>query len=485
MKLRFFSCLLILFCIVSIATFADEETTGSKASQIISDFKYQQINWQIPEIGKDIKRVVLKNGMILYLKEDHTFPIVKASAIIRTGGIYETKAKYTVAELTGTLLRDGGTEKYSKEELNKKIEYFAMSIETSIGNESGSALCSFLSNYLNEGFELLAQVLRYPVFDEKQLEIERANIKESIRRKNDEPSGIMSREFSIAVYGDHPYGWDYDWNAVKEITRDDLISFHKKYFHPNNIILAIYGDFKTEALLKIIDKNFGDWKKDNIAFPEIPKVNNIANPVIKVFPKETNQTSIRLGHLGVNFNNPDKYAISIMDFILGGGGFKNRLCEKVRSDRGLAYSVYSSFSTSGRDLGTFNVTCSTKTESTYEAVDLIIKEIERMQNEKITDKELKWAKDSIINSYVLGFEDPFSVMKAIMKLEYFNRPMDYYQKYIENIEKVSIDDVQIAAKKYLKPSDLTFIFVGNAESIKGDLAKLGKVEICILEEFKD
>lgn len=465
--------------------FADEIVPQSDAAKAISKFKYPPIDWKVPEVGVDLKRIVLKNGMILYLKEDHEFPIVKAYALIRTGDIYETVDSHGLAELTGTVMRTGGTNKYPKDELNKKIEFLAASIETDIGTEYGSASLFVLSDYLNDGFELLSQVLRWPVFAPDQLDLAKSDIKEEFRRKNDMPGEVAIREYYKAIYPDHPYGWELKWGTIKKITRDDLIQWHNRYYHPNNIMLAVYGDFKTDELLKTLDKYFGDWQRQEIKFPEIPMVEEKFNPQIKIFPKELNQTYMRIGHIGVKFDNPDKYALTVMNFILGGGGFNSRLMEKVRSDKGLAYEVWSYFDVSQRDLGNFRISCKTKTDSTYEATDLILKEIRKIREEEVSPQELKLAKDSIINSYIFNFEDPFSILENLMTLEYFGRPTDYYQKYISNIEKVTAGDVLRVAKKYLNPQNLTFIFVGNADKFKKALEKFGKVQIFPLEEFKE
>lgn len=481
--------LLLLFCISS-ATFAQhgqlpvkkEHKPQSPGSKIISNFKYPFIDWRVPKVGRDVERLVLSNSMVVYLKEDHTLPLVSVQAVIRTGEVYETSNKYGVARLTGTVMRTGGTAKYSPDEFNKELEYMDAVLSSSISLESGDVDLELLSKYLPKGLELLSELLRRPSFDEKKLSLAKSQIKEEIRRRNDEPDQILRREFNKKLFGEHPYGWDYEWPVVSAINRQDLIDWHKKFVHPNNIIIGVSGDFKKTELLAELNKLFGDWQKGNIAFNKIPSVSNSPKPGVFVVPKEQNQTYIQIGHLGVNRNNPDRYAIEVMNWILGGGSFSSRITEKVRNDEGLAYSVGSRYQLGTRDLGAFFAYCQTKVETTHKATDLILKEIEKIRSKSVTDAELKGAKDSIINRFLFEFTASEKIVSRLMMLEYNDMPKDFYEKYRERIQKITKDDILLAAKKHLRPNDFTFVLVGDTKGFDKPFDSFGKVEIIPLAD---
>ncbi|MBI2252521.1 MAG: insulinase family protein, partial [Armatimonadetes bacterium] len=465
-KIKFLVLFLVLLITHNFAEVHQREISKEKkplspGSKIISKFKYPPLSWQVPKAGKDLERIVLDNGMIIYLKEDHSLPLITLKAIIRTGNIYEKKEKYGVAELTGEVMRMGGTKSYAPEELNKELEYIGASLETSIGVENGSAYLNLLSKDFDKGLNLFSEVLMYPAFDQAQLNLAKSQIKESLRRKNDDPSGISSREFLRAIYEEHPYGRELDWKVVKEITREDLINFHKIYFHPNNIYLAICGDFNKKEVLEKIKRVFGIWEKGELNFPEIPQVKLNFKKEVNIIQKEQNQTYILLGHLGIKRNNPDQYALLLMDYILGGSAFSSRLMSKVRSDEGLAYSVGSHFETLSSDYGNFTAWCETKTETTHKAVELMLKEIEKIKKGPVSNEELKLAKDSFINNFIFGFKNPMGIVSKLMFLEYDRMPLDYYETFLSKIKAVSKEDILKAAQKYLHPDKIIFVLVGD------------------------
>jgi predicted Zn-dependent peptidase len=350
----------------------------------------------------------------------------------------------------------------------------AGSVETGIGTEQGSANLNVLSKDTDRGLALFADVLMNPAFQQDKLDLAKDQIKESIRRRNDSPGPIVAREFSNRIYGEHPYGRVLEWEPVKKITRQELMNWHQTYFAPNNVILGITGDFDPGSIVDKIKKVFGGWGKKTVNFPAMPKVEVRPNPGIYVIDKPNlNQTNISMGHLGVDFTNPDIYAIQVMNYILGGGGFTSRLTSRVRSDLGLAYSVGSQFGTGSRDLGTFGASCQTKTETTHKAMAEMLNEIKKIREAPVTEDELQGAKDSYINRFVFQFTSASAVVGQLMGLDYFNRDKDFYKNYLDNVRKVTIADIQRVAKTYLKPENLTMVVVGNTSGFDADLSDLG------------
>ncbi|MBD3168552.1 MAG: insulinase family protein [candidate division Zixibacteria bacterium] len=485
--MKFFKIILLAITVLFLGagySFAgvDAEGNKSKGSEIIESFEFDPVEWDVPRIGKEVKREELKNGMVLFLMEDHELPLINIRALIRTGDIYVPGRLDGIAGLTGIVMRTGGTESLTAEELNDKLEFMAARLETGVGSESGYASLSVMSRDIDEGLQLFADVLMNPAFRDSQLTIEKGKIKEDIRRRNDTPQSILSREYSHLLYEGHPYGRILEWETVKALTSDDLKRFHEKYFKPNNMMMAVSGDFKTKDMINKIKKAFRKWKKDPVEFGDIPEVEYQFHPGVFLMDKDLNQSRLQIGKLGVKQGNPDEYAITIMNFILGGGSFTSRLTSRVRSDEGLAYSVGSSFSTGNRDYGTFTAYCQTKNESAHKAVGLILEEIEKMRDEPVEPEELQNAKDTYINGYIFNFANTSQVVNRLMELEYDNYPRDYFENYLDNIRSVTVDDIRRVAKKYLDTEEMTIMVIGRTGDFDGDMTDFGKVHDIVIKE---
>jgi len=465
--------------IFSVAFSQDVKSPGS---QIIEDMKFPELKWDVPEVGKEVTRTVLDNGLILFLMEDRELPLISAHALIRTGSIYDSNKDQALAGIAGTVMRTGGTVSYSPDSLNAILEFIAGSVECGIGNESGSASMSVMSKDIDLGLKLLYEVLRYPAFDSAKIELEKSQIKESIRRRNDRPGSIISREFTHMLYGNHPYGYIIEWDEVEPISREDLAAYHEIYFHPNNMMIAFSGDFKTGDMIKKVKKIFGEWERREIDFPEIPEVDYTFKPGVFIIDKDISQANIRVGHLGIKRDNPDRWAVSLMNYILGGGSFTSRLTSRVRSDEGLAYSVRSRFSTGSRDYGTFFAYTQTKTSTARRALEIFFEEFEKIRNTLPSAEELEMARESYLNNFIFQFDSPGEVVNRLMSLEYDHYPADYYQTYLDNIRSVTLEDIERVAEKYLHPDSMTIMMVADTSEFKDDISEFGEVTYLELKD---
>lgn len=473
-----------LFSALTSGALAQERPGLSPAAKKIATFEYEDLKWKVPEVGKEVERKVLRNGMILYLMESHELPTFEMRAIVRTGSIYEPVEQTGLASLTGTVMRTGGTKSMTPDELNRRLEYIGARVNSWVEAESGGASLSCLSKDTDEALHIFADVLMHPSFNDEQLELEKEKRKDAIRRRNDRPGSILGREFNHLLYGDHPYGRIQQWEQIKDLTPEDLKRFHQRYFKPNNIILGVAGDFNTKQIIKKIEKAFKSWKKGRVDSPARPKIAKSYRPGVYLIKKEITQSNVRMGHLGVKLGNPDEYAIRVMNFILGGGSFTSRMTSKVRSDEGLAYSVRSSFDTESKDYGMFSASCQTKGGSTHRAIELMLEEIKKIREGLVTEEELQTAKEAYINKYVFNFTDPMSILSQLMYIEYNDRPKDYLQTYLDNVRKVTREDVLRVAKEYLEPEGLTLLVVGDLPKFDKHLDDLGKVTKIPLEEPK-
>ena len=480
--LTIFSLVTMLFSVLAACVLAQEPPKLSPGAKKISTFEYKELKWKVPEVGKEVERKVLKNGMVLYLLENHELPTFEMRAVVRTGSIYDSVEQTGLASLTGTVMRTGGTRSMTPDELNRRLEYIGARLSSWVGSESGGASLSCLSKDIDEALQIFTDVLMHPGFNEEQLELEKEKRKEAIRRRNDRPGSILGREFSHLLYGDHPYGRIQEWEQIRDLTAEDLRHFHQRYFKPNNIILGVAGDFNTRQIVKKLEKAFKGWEKAKVSFPSRPEVAKDYRPGVYLIEKEITQSNLRMGHLGVKLGNPDEYAIRVMNFILGGGSFTSRMTSKVRSDEGLAYSVRSSFDTESKDYGTFSASCQTKVGSTHRAIELMVEEIKRIREGLVTEEELETAKEAYINKYVFNFTDPISVLIQLMYIEYDDRPKDYLQTYLDNVREVTREEVLRVAKKYLEPEGLTLLVVGDIPRFEKPLDGFGNVTQIPLKE---
>lgn len=458
---------------------AAQESEGAK---IIAGLPHPDLKWSVPEVGKDVQRVQLDNGMILYMMEDNRLPLVNVSVLVRCGTAYVPLEQMAIPDMTTAVMRTGGTTHVSPDSLNALLESIGGTLETFTGYDNSSATLNVMSKDTELGIRLLADVLRNPAFPEDKIDLKKTDVKTDIKRRNDNPSGILSREFYHLIYGDFPRGRILEWQYAKPITRRELVDYHQRYFAPNNVMIGITGKFDSKMMVEMVKQYFGDWKKKAVAIPQIPQAPETPRPGVFIVEKDINQANIRFGHLGVNRDNPDRYAISVMNYILGGGSFTSRISSKVRSDEGLSYSVATRYQVDEVDQGVFFAYCFTKSNTTHKAMQLMLDEVKRIRQGEVSDEELKSAKDSYINSYVFEFTTPAQIVSQLMGLEFNQRPPDLLRDYIDNVRKVTKKDVLRVAQKYLRPESLTFVVVGNPKNFDLPLDDFGKVTSIELKE---
>jgi zinc protease len=422
----------------------------------------------------------LKNGIRVYFLEDHELPIVNMTALIATGSIYEPAEVTGLAGLTGGLIRSGGTQTLKPDQLDSELEFMASSIESGISEDSGSLSMSTLNKNLDRTLELYADVMMNPGFDQSRVDLNIKNTIEAIRRQNDDPKGIASREYIKALYENHPLGRVPTIDSVSKVTRDDMARFHKRYYSPGSIILAVSGDFNRKEMISKLEKLFGKWQPEEPKLPEVNAPDTTPKKQTLFARKQVSQSVVRMGHLGIEKNNPDQYAVRVMDYILG-GGFTSRLTQEVRSNQGLAYHAGSRFDIGRRFPGTFMAETETKSGSTVKAITLMKEIIAGMTKEQVSEEELKQAKESIINSFIFGFTQANSIVTQQARLEYYGYPDGYLENFRDNIARVSRDDILRVAKKYLHPESMTILVVGDDKKFDQPLSALGEVREIKLE----
>jgi|LSQX01.3.fsa_nt_gb zinc protease len=425
------------------------------------------------------ERTVLENGLTLYLMENHELPLIDAQLLVYTGSRWEPISKAGLASIVGEVIRSGGSERFPGDALDDELDNCATSIEVGIGQNQGSASISSLAENFPRALEILSDLIRQPVFPQEKIDLCKKEMSGSILRRNDDASSICAREFSRLLKGkDSPYGHQVELATLEAISREDLVGFHAEYFQPQNMILGIWGDFKSAEMKELVQKQFGTLTKGTAPRPAIPAVDEEAMAASGVFlieKTDVEQSFIRLGHSGGKQSDPDYYALVIMDDILG-GGFSSRLFCSVRSDKGLAYSVGSSWG-AGMDVpGIFLASGSTQLATTVQFINAVKEEIERICREEVTLEELDRSKKTYLNGFVFSFDSTGKIISRLMAYDYYGYPADTLEHFQEKIAQVTQADVLAAARKHLKPDHLAIMVVGNPEKFDQPLSVLGQVK---------
>jgi zinc protease len=466
---KLFSGLIIYLCLfLSIVHPAFADVTD--AAKHYTDLKLPSL----PEVKlPKYERFTLKNGMVVYLMEEHELPLISGTAVVRTGDRLEPETKVGLAELVGEVMRTGGTTKHTADQINDMLEQRAASVETNIGESMGSASFESLTEDLEPVFDLFAEVLRQPAFAPEKLELAKNQERGAISRRNDSPESIAKREFAKLIYGKtNPYSRTSEYKTIDQIQRDDLVGFYQQYFFPNNTILGIVGDFDSSKIKSLIQTKFGDWQPSQTPIkPQLPPVAQAeSDKVFFVNQPQLTQSNVLIGHLGGELNSPDYAALDVLNNVLN--GFGGRLFNEVRSRQGLAYSVYAYWSPRYDYPGVFIAGGQTRSDATVQFIKSVKAEIKRIQTTPITAKELEFAKESTLNSFVFNFQDPAQTLSRLIRYEYYGYPADFLFRYRRGVEATTIKDVQRVAKKYLKPDSLVTLVVGSQTAINPPLTQL-------------
>lgn len=412
------------------------------------------------------KRIVLKNGMILLLSEKHELPVVTVSMAIRAGSIVEPPDKPGLASITASLLTQG-TKRRSANQISREIDFIGGSLAVSGGDDFAGANLRVLKKDLKTGLDLLADVLMSPAFDQKEIDRKVKESLASIQRQKEDPETIAGEAFTKTVFGAHPYGRTSDDVAayLPRLVRKDIEEFYAWRYGPNNCIVAVVGDVKEKEILALLNERFRGWKAAETKDPSHAAPPPIAALTVKKMDKNITQANIAAGQVGISRENPDFYAVVVMNYILGGGGFSSRLMDNIRDNRGLAYDVHSSFAAQ-REPGAFRVWTQTKNESANEAIAEIFKELKRIRTEPVSDKELADAKAYLTGSFPLKMDTSAKIAGMLTSIEIYNLGLDYPQKYPALINAVTKEDILRVAKKYIEPDRMAVVVLGNQEKIQ-------------------
>ncbi len=415
-------------------------------------------------------RKVLGNGIVLLTLERPTLPIVSVNLLVKAGSILDPEEKAGLANLTSSLL-DEGTKKRSATAIADAVDFIGARLSASADEDYATISLKILKKDLAIGMDLLADIAQNPAFDEKEVERVKKNVIGEIVSEKDEPTIVAQRAFDNLVFGRHPYHRSVRGleESVPKITRNDLAKFHETYYRPNNATISIVGALTPAEAEEAVKKFLGGWKKGEIRFPAIPPPPRLQKKKVELIDKDLTQASVLLGHVGIDRKNPDYYTVTIMNYILGGGGFSSRMMSEIRDNRGLVYSIYSRYAANLYP-GAFAVSLQTKNASAKEAIQGVLAQIAAMRESEPTDSELAEAKSYLIGSFPLRIDTTTKIANLLSVIEFYGLGLDYVEKYPTYIQKVSKKDVRKVARKYLDPQRYALVVVANQSQAKIDTA---------------
>ena len=290
-------------------------------------------------------REKLPNDLVWLFSRQTGLPLVTLELVVKAGTLREPKGKEGLANLTASLLLSG-TKGRSATQIAQELDFMGAHLQAGGGDDFATLSLTCLKKDLGASLELLKDVLLNPAFSLPEVQRKVAQYKAALESEQDEPMVVAGRAFAKDLYGDFPYGHPVlgTPQGLSAITPKDLAEFHRTYYRPNNAILAVVGDLTEDEARQWVTKTFGAWAAAPVPPLKLPPIPELKQRKVVVIDKDISQANIILGSLGINRQNPDFYALQVMNYILGGGGFSSRLMDDIREKRGLAYSVGSSFS---------------------------------------------------------------------------------------------------------------------------------------------
>lgn len=420
----------------------------------------------------DYRTETLPNGLKVFVIEDDRKPTVTFRLIIRSGSIADGDKKGAASFVASLLNR--GTEHRDAAEFALETDSLGVKIEAASGPDSISIAASGLTKYTDKILDLFSDAVLHPAFAPQPFGRVQRQTLSALEAEKQQPSSLAEKLAGKVVYGSFPYGNYLTPEDVTALHREDLEAFHHAQFLPNNASLAIVGDVKADAILPLVQKAFGEWKKGEVPalkLPEVPKIQGLTIHLVDR-PGSVQSNIIVLSDAPPR-NNPDLPELNVVNATLG-GGFSGRLFQNLREKHGWTYGSMSAFDYK-KLAGNFEATAETRNEVTGPAVAEILKEIERIRDEPAKEEEIALQRQYNVGNYLLSLENTSRTAQRVQDIDLYGLPADFYKTYAKRMSVVTPAQVEELSKKYLTSKDVGIVVVGEAKEIRPELEKIGKV----------
>lgn len=409
---------------------------------------------------------VTANGMTVLVLEQHFLPIVEVHALVKSGSAQDPPDKAGLANLVASLLDEGTTSRSSKQ-LAEQIDFVGGALEVKAAEDFTTASVRILKKDVELGFTLLADILQHPAFHKPEFERIRSQILGEMASDNDDPGHVAMKAFNQLVFHSHPYRWPLNGTeeSLNRITHADVVGFHAREYTPSQVILTIVGDVTPDQITGLVQTHFGAWKKTLSPSRNIKNPPAVEKKTVQLIEKDLTQSNVILGHGGISRTNPDFYAVTVMNYILGAGGFSSRLMDSIRDKQGLVYGIMSHFDARLMP-GSFWVNFQTRTEATNQAIQGVLTELKNIRETPVSDQELSEAKSFLIGSFPLRLDSTAKLAQVLAQVEFYGLGFEYFSQYPKWIERVTKEDVLRVAKQYLSPQRYALVVVGNTAKAK-------------------
>ncbi len=420
-------------------------------------------------------RYVMENGLTVHLLRDNTLPIVHATLFIAAGNAQDPPGKAGISQMTAYLVKDGGSARHKADDIDKTLEYLGASISGDSYSEETRLDMTALRKDFDRVFDIYADVITAPAFEEEKLKVARDAELEVIRRRNDKPDESVVREAKRMFYGPaHPYGVRTEPAAVGSVTRRDLLDFHSAFYRPANSILAVSGDFASdEAMLAAVREKLGGWTGAAAPRAGIPAAPELTGRKVYLIDKKVPQAFLVVMQKGTDYLTPDNYPLAVTTDLLG-GGFQSRLFREVRTNRGLAYSVYAA-SARRKNGGFLFSYCGTKPETYSQALSEMLRQLELAGAETPAEEEISRSRGSIVNPFVFKFATPHKLVSERALEELYGFKDGYLDSFVADVSAVSAEDVMKAGRKYFDPARAVIFVIGDKSKFDRPLSDFGPV----------
>lgn len=454
------------------------DATTSKKSDPKDQAKIDAQAAKLPKPGPNpkfalppIEKTKLSNGLEVWMVKQNELPIVSMNLVFKTGQTNEPADRKGVASMTASLL-DDGTAKRSAQDIANQLQSIGANVGAGSGWDSTNVTLSTLTKNLDSALDIYADVILNPAFPAAELNSLKARQIVGLRQQRSNSGAIANVAFNKVLYGDHPYGRENTEQSINAITRDDVVKFYESNYRPNNATLIVVGSFDNKALTSKLEAAFANWKPGTVPTPELPAIKPLEKPGIYLVDRPgAAQSSVSIGHVGVERSTPDYHALQVMNAILG-GGITSRISMNLREDKGYTYGASSSWQYR-RGPGPFRAGGEIQTAVTKEAIVEFMKELNGIRGSvPVTQRELDYNKQSIIRRYPAGFETIGAISNQLSNLVIYGLPDSYFNDYITKIDSVTLADVNRVAQKYLNPDKMAIVIVGDRSVIEPKLKEI-------------